>query len=543
MTASHADPNASPADDVPGVRSAEPTSVNVRRTARLAGLRGFETPTLEQVERRRWELFGTTFFVLVAFAIGMVILSFLDERPSWLPESMNASLNVVRVALVLLSVAFAVYVMDKERHLRRLTKVLVNERVLTAALSNRLKEISLLTEAGKAVSSTLEMEDVLGIILRAAFELLEADEGSVMLAEGEDLVVAAAVGHPKRFIGDRHPMTEGLSGYVARTSEPLLIEGRADTAQSGPAAPDKPAIRSAMSVPLKIQGKLLGVLNLNVISGERRYDEYDLRALGLFAEHAAMAIRHARVLRSERDLRLQLAELDRIRAELVGSMAHDLKTPLTMILGSAKVLLRRDDLDRQNARHFTERIVNQSERLLALIERLLEAARSHTGTLPLAPATHDLVPLVENMAVSYATAHDRPIEISAEAEHIQAFVDCHALEQALANLLENAIKHTPAGTPIQIEIRSGEDEVQLVVRDRGPGIPEEDLPTLFLPFRRGTTLGSGVGLGLFIVSNLVTNMGGRIDVHNAGGAVFTMTLPAHPAAQREQPEPARERSG
>lgn len=523
--------------DVPGVRSpGGDRTVDVQRTARIAGLKGFETPTLEQIERRRFELLGITFFILIALAVGLAVLSFVDVDIELLRD-FGGTASMIRIALVVLAVAFSIYVADKERNLRNLSKVLINERVLAAALSNRLKEISLLTEAGKAVISTLELEDVLAIILNAAFELLEADEGSILLVEGDDLVVTAAVGHPRMFVGDRHKMNHGLSGYVARSRDPLLLEGNPDSEFVGLVA-DRPDIRSAMSVPLEAKGELLGVLNINATLGDRWYNEYDLRALGLFAEHAAMAIRHARILRRERDMRMHIAELDRVRAELVSSMAHDLKTPLTTILGGAKAILHRgDQIEPKRRQQLLEAIEGQAQRLLSLVERLLEAARSQVRHLPLSPTHIDLVPQVETVAQNYASAHGRRIVVERESPRVYAYADGEAVEQVLANLLENAVKYTPPEGSIRIQLRTVEAKVVITVRDEGPGIAEEDIERLFMPFRRGQPGGAGVGLGLFIVSNLVRAMGGEITVESAPGegTAFTFSLPVEsgdvPAAE------------
>lgn len=523
-------------ETVPGVRSDDTQTLDVQRVARIAGLRSFTTPTLEEVERRRFELLGVTSFLLVALSIGIVVTSYLGISPDWL-DAFGGTATVVRVAIVLLAVSFSVYVFDKERNLRKLSKVLINERVLGAALSNRLKEISLLTEAGKAVISTLELDDVLGVILNAAFELLEADEGSVMLVVGSDLVVAAAVGRSRFFVGDRHRLSEGLAGHVARTREPLLIEGSPDLSEfASVIAGDKPPILSAMSVPLEAKGELLGVLNLNVMSGDRRYDEYDLRALGLFAEHAAMAISHARILRREREMRVHIADLDRIRAELVASMAHDLKSPLTTILGAGKTLAARaDEIEPGKRQELYESVTVQAQRLLGLIERLLEAARSQAQHLPLSPGHVDVVPLAQEIAESYSSAHGRHVTVDTDAPHVFAYADREALEQVLSNLLENANKYTPPSGAVGLTVRSDGRDVSIDVRDEGEGIDEDDLPHLFMPFRRGRGGGTGVGLGLFIVSNLVRAMGGEITAASAAGegTTFSFTLPAEARARAE----------
>ncbi|HVL81472.1 MAG TPA: ATP-binding protein [Actinomycetota bacterium] len=513
------------------------TSEELRRTARIAGLRDFESPTLEQVERRRVELIFVSFSLVVLFAAGLAILTAFVEPPDTL-GNLGRTADALRVLIVLLGVLFGAYVWEKERHLRRLSRILVNERVLAAALSNRLKEISSLSEAGKAVVSMLELEDVLKVVLYAASDLLEADEGSVQLVEGDDLVVAAAVGPTQRFLGQRTSMMEGLAGYVARSREPLLIEGRPDMSDFGVVVHAREKrIESAISVPLEAKSELLGVLNLNVTTGERRYNEYDLRALRLFGEHAAMAIRHGRALRRERELRTQILELDRLRSELVGSMTHDLKTPLTTILGNAKLLLKRgDELAVERRDESLEAIVKQSERLLVLIERLLDAARSQARAT-LAPTMMDIVPVVERIAAAYTNAHGLRVVIERSSETLPVFADPDAVEQVLANLLENAVKHAPQGTTVCVRMRSAGDTVQLVVADDGPGIAPEVRDRLFEPYRQGEGGSGGVGLGLFIVSSLVTAMGGTIDVRSdaGGGATFTITLRAE-AGEPAAPE-------
>lgn len=516
-----------------------PATAEVRQSARIAGLKDFETPTLEQVERRRYELIGVVFAIIVVLTAGLAILSIPDmvELPGWLGELGTAG-TLVRVLVVVLAAAFGLYIWEKERHLGKLSRSLVNERVLSAALSNRLKEISSLSEAGKAVVSSLELEDVLDIILNAAFDLLEADEGSVMLVEAEELVVAAGTGHAEAYVSSRHPLTEGLSGYVARNREPLVIEGRPSRTEFGEDLPERErSVLSAISVPLEAKGELLGVLNLNVVDGSRQSDpfnEYDLRALSLFGEHAAMAIRHARALRKERDLRTRVAELDRIRAELVGSMTHDLKTPLTTILGSAKLLLRHAErVDAERRTEILGSIEHQAERLLQLIERLLDAARAQSS-YPLTSGPLELVSHVEPIVLAYGSAHERRIVLEREHDRVQAFGDPDALEQIVANLLDNAVKYTTPEATIWVRLAQRGSLAEVNIADDGPGIPLEEQGDLFEAFRRGGAgRGAGVGLGLFIVANLVHAMQGDVWVRSEPphGATFTFTLPT------EAPEP------
>src|SRR2546421_4303384 len=153
------------------------------REARVVGLRDFSTPSLEAVERRRWQLWTVAFVVMAGLSAGLVLMASAGSTSVGLFKHLP-----VRVGLVLLTMAFALYVLEKEVHLRRLTRLLLDERVLTAALSNRLKELAALLDVGKAVNSALDLESVLGIILTSALELLQGSSGSIMLLEGPELL-------------------------------------------------------------------------------------------------------------------------------------------------------------------------------------------------------------------------------------------------------------------------------------------------------------------------------------------------------------------
>lgn len=512
--------------------AAAPSGTDIRRSARIAGLKGFDTPTLDQVEHRRVELFLLAFAVAIGLAIGLVTLSSYDAVPiRWLRVGSTGAL--VRGLIVALTIAFSVYVFEKERHLRKLSRALMDEKVLSAALTNRLRDISSLTEASKAVLQVIELDDVLAVILRSASELLEADDGSVLLPVGDGFVVATATGRSSEFVGERRSTTEGLAGYVALHREPLLVDGEAGRGPAGAIdwtpLPSELDVKSAMSVPLVSKGELLGVLNLSVTNGERRYSEYDLRALALFGEHAAIAIRHARLLRKERLLREQLAEQDHVRSQLVSSMTHDLKSPVTSIMGSVQILLEAaDQLPYERRVERLEAIEQGSKRLLRLIEQVLNAARSQSRP-PLTQASLNLVDYVRPLATSFATAHGRLVEVRSTDRDILVDADPEALDQVMSILLENACVHTPEGTSVWVDVDASGEAAEVKVIDNGPGIPADDLPDLFVPFRRGMSAAGqpGAGLGMFIATNLVQGMGGEISVQSVSGQGTTVrfTLP------------------
>src|SRR5919201_1623966 len=202
----------------PVVSNDDVVTERMQQEARVAGLRDFRTPSLEAVEKRRLQLWILTAVLLVSISLGIVFVS------TWQTNATRAfaSTPVLRIAVVLLSMAFAVYAIEKERHLRKLSRLLVDERVLTTALSNRLREVELLLGAGKAMNDVLELSVVLQTILHSAVELLGSESGSVMLVEGDhDLGVAVSTGN-ERATGGKVRLGEGIAGHVASTREALL---------------------------------------------------------------------------------------------------------------------------------------------------------------------------------------------------------------------------------------------------------------------------------------------------------------------------------
>ena len=256
-----------------GERSAPVSDERIRREARVVGLRDLHAPSLESVERRRMQLWVLTTILLIGVSAGFALLTLLPE------ESKIVSPNALRIGVVLLTIGFCVYAIEKELHLRKLSRMLVDERVLSTALSNRLHEVSLLLDAGKAINSVLELDSVLDVILRSATDLLGGKSGSIMLVEGDELVASTVRGNAAAQ-GARVPIGDGIAGRVAITRDALLINGSPDPAEFPGLSARIEGVDSALSVPLMNRTELLGVLNVNAI-GQREFSEYELRALSL----------------------------------------------------------------------------------------------------------------------------------------------------------------------------------------------------------------------------------------------------------------------
>lgn len=498
------------------------------------------TPRLEEIQNRRRQLFRLLLLVLVLVGAGVVLVSIAErllgqEPPEWL------SPDVIRVAFVLLAVAFALYVREKERALERIERALIEERVLSTALSNRVAELTAISQAGRAVASTLSLEDVLQLILRSAQDLLGATEGSVMLFdEGKTtLRIAASVGLSSAAARQTISVGEGVAGWVAEFREAVILRGDVLDPRFRRFVPKDRAVRSAMSAPLYARSEPVGVLNVSVSEGDRAYSEHDLRAITVFAEHAAIAIANARLFQRERAASERLAEVDARRREFLAVVTHDLKSPLTSIMGYVRLLKQLgENATLEQAREFNRVIEKQAARMLDMIEQLLMATSLEEGARVLSREPLDLRALVGDEVAAFAgVLGDRVIDMRIPDDLPTVYGDRSAIEHILANLLDNAVKYSPDGTAIEVEARAAPDEVGISVANRGAGIPDQALPTVFERYKRGDASAreGSVGLGLFIVRSLTLGHGGRVWAENreGGGTRITFTLPVRREGDRD----------
>jgi signal transduction histidine kinase len=235
-------------------------------------------------------------------------------------------------------------------------------------------------------------------------------------------------------------------------------------------------------------------------------------------------------------MRIRLAVLDRARGEFIANASHELRTPL-FALGGFVELLGDEEMDPEVRRDFLVEMRDQIDRLTRLATDLLDLSRLDAGQLEVEIGPFDLAATArvvadEFRAVAEAAGHELSVQVEAPVE---ALGDEVRVQQIARVLLENAIRHTPAGTIVTVRVvRRGSDAV-LEVGDDGPGIPLEDQKHLFQRFYRAAGgKASGSGLGLAIASELAVRLGGSIEVSSRPGAtVFTVNLPvAEPGRPR-----------
>jgi PAS domain S-box-containing protein len=228
-------------------------------------------------------------------------------------------------------------------------------------------------------------------------------------------------------------------------------------------------------------------------------------------------------------------EFERARSDFVATASHELRTPLAAVYGAARTLRRTDiELPAEQQEQFLEIIVSETERLTGIVSQILLAGQLEGGRVDVATEATDLAPLVESVLVSARLRAPEHIELRFEqnGDRAVALADEDKLRQVLVNLLDNAIKYSPDGGAVAVELAGGAGRVLLTVRDQGLGVPAGEQERIFEKFYRldpALTRGvGGSGLGLFISRELVTRMGGSLTVRSepGEGAAFVVDLPA-----------------
>jgi PAS domain S-box-containing protein len=310
-------------------------------------------------------------------------------------------------------------------------------------------------------------------------------------------------------------------------------------------------LRACWSVPIfGADGALLGTF---AIYHPRPYapSETDKRVVELLSSTAAVAIERSRaaqererLLASERAARAEAEEALRLRDALIAFATHDLRTPLTTIKGQAQLLRRQSDSGRLTPEGLTRGLASidsASTTLDALINELLDSAIVQAGQpLLLRPQPTDLVALARRCAAEQQQATTRHvIQVETDVDTLVGEWDALRLERVLNNLLNNAIKYSPDGGTITVNVArqqcAGRAWAALAVRDEGLGIPAADLPHLFERFHRAANVAqhiSGIGIGLTGSRQIVEQHGGTLTVESQEGvgSTFTMRVPLEPPA-------------
>ena len=265
------------------------------------------------------------------------------------------------------------------------------------------------------------------------------------------------------------------------------------------------------------------------------FTEQELELVALLGRLVASAVQNIRAYEAERSTVEELRRLSALRADFVSLVSHELRAPMASIVGSAETLRQRwRELTPDQRESFLALISSETERLSALVGDVLDTSRIEAGTFTYRFGDVDLAGLVRDSVAGISLAQDE-VTVSAEVHGELPLVrgDRDRLQQVLTNLLDNAVKFSPAGEGVLVSAYQQDSRVRIEVADRGPGVPTEHQRLIFEKFGRGNVAGSpgkpGTGLGLFIARSIAEAHGGTLEISSARGegATFTLSLPCY----------------
>jgi two-component system, OmpR family, sensor histidine kinase KdpD len=330
-----------------------------------------------------------------------------------------------------------------------------------------------------------------------------------------------------------------------KKAEWVMLQGQTIDMYRNAFAPES-VNRLVRLVPLKTEQKVLGVLLLlfeygsqslsidQSLGTESRPSTPQSVFFRMFLEEAVALIERGRL--QHENLRTQvLQQTDTLRAALLSSVSHDLRTPLAAIMTAATSLQHEETrLDEEAQQSLALVIEHEAKRLNRLVENLLDMSRIEGGALRPEKIWYPLDALVRDVVGRmYPLLQDRPLHLSLPEDLPAVELNYMQIDQVMTNLLENAVRYTPAGSPLDIEIQIRGVFIQISIADCGPGIPVAEKELIFDKFYRvqgkayDTDHARGSGLGLAVCRGLIEAHGGRIWVESreGGGAVFCFTLP------------------
>jgi two-component system, OmpR family, phosphate regulon sensor histidine kinase PhoR len=506
----------------------------------------------------------------------------------------------------------------------------------TDVLRQRVNVLETLSNVGRSVTASLDLDEVLKLVVDAAVDITGAEEGSLLILDESsgELNMRAARNFQDEFVRTFSlPISDTLAGDVVRTGKPVMLDE-----QSPQKIKTSYLVKSLIYVPLKIHDRVIGVLGVDNREGGHPLMSQHITSISALADYAAIAIENARLYsgtevernkleailtriedgvivvglddkvilvnrvardifdigdhevtqksvdevfhheqfldllknghetfpyRSEievgegRVIDIQLnftpdvgmtvtlhdvtnfKELDRIKSDFVSTVSHDLRSPLTAILGYVELLERVGPIN-ERQRSFIQRVQTSVRNITELINDLLDLGRIESGfdarmvSLSLPKVVQYSVESLKNKI----REKEQQLSVDVPEDLPNVLGDSVRMRQVVDNLLGNALRYTPQGGRIDISAAEENEQIILRVIDEGCGIPASDRPHIFEKFYRASNVVeniSGSGLGLAIVKSIVENHQGRVwvDSVEGKGATFTVVLPIEKSKQSD----------
>ena len=409
-----------------------------------------------------------------------------------------------------------------------------------ADLDRTSRELEGLQRVTTLLSATDTLEHVVGESVRIVTDLIKCERMMVLLHDEE---ANSLKPQPPAYGIDEAEMEHlvlplnqpSLAGTVFRTSTPLVSNDAQNDGWIGAGLRERLGIENVMVVPLTSGRQSLGVLEV-INSAEGQFDEEDLRFTSLLGARVGSVIELSRSRVRERALMHKLREADRTKSDFVSILAHELKGPMTTVVGFGQMLDEHwQTMEDEKRSQFIKIIRKETQRLAHMVSDLLDVSRMESGNLRYEMEPMSMTDLIENILTvhtSISAAHAVDLQLDPELPKVVG--DKDRIRQVLINLLTNATRYSPEGTQVRLEATTVEEdglrEVKVSVFDQGIGIAPTDADRIFSKFAmlsKPSWAKKGTGLGLFITKAIVDAHGGRLWVESqvGEGSTFSFTVP------------------
>ncbi len=483
----------------------------------------------------------------------MALWGTLHGYGPFIRENLNESLLLLQAFMGITAVfalAFAAVVAERRRVNEERLALLPQAQAARQLAEDAERRASFLADASAVLGSSLDYDATLHRMVKAAVPLL-ADGCSVDLLEDSGTTRRVAQTHivpaKDEMVRDaraRHgfnPSSPSGVPAVLRSRRSAVVSQATEADVTSTARnPEQLAmfralgLRSWMVVPLIARERVLGAMTFIVTESDRRYGHADVSLAEALADRAAAAIDNARLYRDAEAARNDAETANRLKDEFLAMLGHELRNPLGAISNAVHILDRVDDPHGVSATHARQIIARQVQQLGGLIDDLLDVGRVMTGKIKLDRGPFDLYEATDHALTTLRAAGkvgDHAVTLAGQPVWIDG--DAARVEQVVLNLVENALRYTPAGGAIHIDVGREGARAVLRVQDGGMGIRPELLPRIFDLFVQGERAldrgRGGLGIGLTLVKRLVELHGGTVHAQSEGpgtGSVFTVSLPA-----------------
>lgn len=427
------------------------------------------------------------------------------------------------------------------------TKILAELKANTGELENLVYKLSTLSEVTELVSRIPDIKEVLQVVLHRAMTAVHSKIGSIMLLDSQTqtLRIAAAEGLEDAVVaGTTIRVGEGIAGKVAQTGEPVLVEDVEHDERFNKVNDPKYDTSSFISMPLRAQDRIIGVLNLSRKSDQKAFSELDAKFLSTLLGHIGFAVENARLLKEAKEAALKLRQVVHEKSSqlelaqqqlrqsgkfsaphhLIARMSHELRTPLTTALGYAQLLVGK--VEDKQLRQAALRIFYETQRATDTVRNLLAFVEQPRPDKHPENLNNILTKALERKAYDLRSSNiEVQADLSPDLPAIQ--LDAPQFQQVFLHILNNACQAMAEyGTTRKLRIQTCQvgQHLRVEIADTGPGIAPEHLQQVFTPFFTTKSQGKGMGLGLSIARDIIRAHQGTITLKSQEGEGTTVAM-------------------